>query len=92
MKLIEALEDRLPRETLVIDLKNVIYVDSSGADSLMSLERTCRKQEVRLVVCGLAHQPLDMLRRCGFTEALGEPNLRPDLASGLAAALGKAAG
>ena len=92
VKLIEALEDRLPRETLVIDLKNVIYVDSSGADSLMSLERTCRKQEVRLVVCGLAHQPLDMLRRCGFTEALGEPNLRPDLASGLAAALGKAAG
>ena len=87
VKLVEALEDRLPRHALVIDLKNLIYVDSSGADSLMSLERSCRKHGVRLIACGLAHQPLDMLRRCGFTDTLGEANQCPDLASGLAAAL-----
>ena len=87
VKLVEALEDHLPRHALVIDLKNLIYVDSSGADSLMSLERSCRKHGVRLIACGLAHQPLDMLRRCGFTDTLGEANQCPDLASGLAAAL-----
>ena len=87
VKLVEALEDHLPRQALVIDLKNLIYVDSSGADSLMGLERTCRKHGVRLIACGLAHQPLDMLRRCGFTDALGDRNQCPDLASGLAAAL-----
>ncbi len=92
VKLVEALEDRLPRHALVIDLKNLIYVDSSGADSLMSLERSCRKHGVRLIACGLAHQPLDMLRRCGFTDTLGETNQCPDLASGLAAALADGGG
>ena len=92
VKLVEALEDRLPRHALVIDLKNLIYVDSSGADSLMSLQRTCSKQGVRLIACGLAHQPLDMLRRCGFTDTLGESNQCPDLASGLAAALADGGG
>ncbi len=92
VKLIEALEDHLPQQALVIDLKNVIYVDSSGADSLLNLERTCRKQGVRLIVCGLVHQPLDMARRCGFIDAIAPQNPCADLAAGLAAALDPPAG
>jgi SulP family sulfate permease len=87
VKLIEVLEDQLPDQVLLIDLKNVIYVDSSGADSLLNLARTCRKRGVRLIVCGLNHQPLDMARRCGFTEGLPATDQHPDLASGLAAAM-----
>ncbi len=88
VKLVEALEDQLPAEALIVDLKNVIYVDSSGADSLMSLHRACRKRGVRLIVCGLIHQPLDMARRCGFTDAVPPTDQCPDLAAGLEAALG----
>nr|MBP7966055.1 STAS domain-containing protein [Burkholderiaceae bacterium] len=88
VKLVEALEDQLPAEALIVDLKNVIYVDSSGADSLMSLHRACRKRGVRLIVCGLMHQPLDMARRCGFTDAVPPADQCPDLAAGLSAALG----
>ncbi len=88
VKLVEALEDQLPSQVLVIDLKNLIYVDSSGADSLMNLARTCRKKGVRLIVCGLDHQPLDMARRSGLTEALPAQDQHPDLAAGLAAAVG----
>ncbi|HOF30461.1 MAG TPA: SulP family inorganic anion transporter [Burkholderiaceae bacterium] len=88
VKLVEALEDQLPAEALIVDLKNVIYVDSSGADSLMSLHRACRKRGVRLIVCGLMHQPLDMARRCGFTDAVPSADQCPDLAAGLSAALG----
>jgi SulP family sulfate permease len=88
VKLVEALEDQLPGQVLVLDLKNVIYVDSSGADSLMNLTRTCRKRDVRLIVCGLDHQPLDMARRCGLTEAIPAADLCPDLAAGMAAAVG----
>ena len=50
----EALEDRLPAHTLVLDLKNVIYVDSTGAEALESLVAACRKQRVRLIVAELA--------------------------------------
>ena len=92
VKLVDTLEDRLPAQTLVIDLKNVIYVDSSGADSLMNLARTCKRRGVRLIVCGLAHQPLDMASRCGFADGLAAGDLQPNLASALLAATDRAPG
>jgi SulP family sulfate permease len=88
VKLVEVLEDHLPGEVLVIDLKNVIYVDSSGADSLMNLTHTCRKRGVRLIVCGLMHQPLDMARRCGLIDAIPAQDQYPDHVAGLTAAVG----
>ena len=92
VKLIEDLQDHLPEKVLVLDLKNVIYVDSSGADSLNDLVRSCRKNGVHLVICGLAFQPLDIARRCGFLEAVGAEQICPDLPSGIAQALNHAAG
>jgi SulP family sulfate permease len=77
----------LPAQTLVLDLKNVIYVDSSGADGLNDLARSCAKQGVQLVLCGLAHQPLDIAKRSGLLNAVGEDRLFADLVSGLAAAV-----
>jgi SulP family sulfate permease len=66
----------------VIDLKNVIYIDSSGADALMNLIDTCRKKQVQLMVCGLLHQPLDIARRSGLLANL-EGQLEADLPAGL---------
>lgn len=86
VKLVEAIEDKLDTPVLVLDLKNVIYVDSSGADALMNLIHTCRKRHVQLLVCGLMHQPLDIAGRSGMLEHL-EGRLEPDLASGIARAV-----
>ena len=86
VKLVEAIEDQISTPTLVLDLKNVIYIDSSGADALMNLIETCRKKQVQLIVCGLTHQPLDMARRSGLMEHLKE-HLQPDLSSSLALAV-----
>lgn len=86
VKLVEDLQDNLPARVLVLDLKNVIYIDSSGADALNDLVRSCNKHGVRLVVSGLAHQPLDIARRTGFVDRVGIDTLLPSLASGLAAA------
>ena len=86
VKLVEAMEDDLPERTLVLDLKNLIYVDSSGADALMALVRTCHKRQLRLILCGLAHQPLDLARRSGLLEAVPEADRPEDLAAGLALA------
>ena len=87
VKLVEALEDQLPAEALIVDLKNVIYVDSSGADSLMSLHRACRKRGVRLIVCGLMHQPQDIAKRSGLLKQIDAASLMQDLPAGLAAAV-----
>ena len=89
VKLVEAIEDQLHKPVLVLDLKNLIYVDSSGADALMNLIHTCRKKQIHLIVCGLMHQPLDIARRSGLIEHL-EGRLEPDLAAGLTHALGLA--
>jgi sulfate permease, SulP family len=86
VKLVEAIEDQISTPTLVLDLKNVIYIDSSGADALMNLIETCRKKQVQLIVCGLTHQPLDMAQRSGLMEHLKE-HLQPDLSSSLALAV-----
>jgi SulP family sulfate permease len=86
VKLIEEIEDKLNTPVLVVDLKNVIYVDSSGADALMNLIHTCRKKQVQLIVCGLLHQPLDIARRSGLIEHLHE-QLEADLPTGLARAV-----
>lgn len=87
VKLVENLEHRLPARALVLDLKNLIYIDSSGADTLLDLARSCDRQGVRLILCGLAHQPLDIARRAGLLDALPSTQVCPDLAHGLAAAL-----
>jgi SulP family sulfate permease len=86
VKLVEAIEDKISTPTLVLDLKNVIYIDSSGADALMNLIETCRKKNTTLMVCGLMHQPLDMAQRSGLMEHLKE-HLQPDLSSSLALAV-----
>ena len=89
VKLVEEIEEHLPEQALVLDLKNLIYIDTSGADALMALARTCRKKQVRLILCGVDHQPLEMMQRCGLLAQLPEHDLRPDLGQGLAAALGR---
>ena len=67
--LVEDIEDKLPTKAVVLDLSSLLYIDSSGADALQALARTCEKKHVRLIVCAVSHQPLDILRRCGLLTA-----------------------
>ena len=87
VKLIENLQDHLPQRVLLLDLKNLLYVDSSGADTLNDLARSCQNRGVSLLICGLSHQPLDIAHRCGFVNRVGDANFYPDLASGVTAAV-----
>ena len=68
VRLVEALAEPLePGDALVLDLKNLIYMDTTGADAIEGLRRQCEKKGCRLWLVGLAHQPLDIARRCGLT-------------------------
>jgi SulP family sulfate permease len=66
VKMVEAIEDELPQKAVVLDLKNLIYIDSSGADALVALAQVCQKKNVRLIICGLNHQPMDIAKRTGL--------------------------
>ena len=69
----------LPTHALVLDFENVLYIDSSGADGLADLVRSCRKHGVALLLCGVAHQPRDILQRCGLLDKLPAGHLCPTL-------------
>ncbi|MEY2805510.1 MAG: C4-dicarboxylic acid transporter DauA [Pseudomonadota bacterium] len=67
VRLVESLADPLrPGQVLVLDLKNLIYMDTTGADALLALRRQCQHKGVDFRLVGLGHQPLDMARRAGL--------------------------
>jgi SulP family sulfate permease len=87
VKLLEKIEENLPSRTLLLDLKNVIYVDTSGMDSISELAHLCKIRNIQLIICGLDHQPYEMAQRSGFFEKLPNDCLYPDLISGIEAAI-----
>jgi SulP family sulfate permease len=86
VKLLEKIEANLPSQTLLLDLKNVIYIDTSGMDTISELAHLCKIRNIRLIICGLAHQPLEMAERSEFIASLPQDSLYPDLISGIEAA------
>ncbi|OWF65148.1 sodium-independent anion transporter [Polynucleobacter hirudinilacicola] len=86
VKLLEKIEENLPSQTLLLDLKNVIYVDTSGIDAISELAHLCKVRNIRFIICGLDHQPYEMAQRSGFIEKLPQGSLYPDLISGVEAA------
>lgn len=83
VKLLEKIEENLPTQTLLLDLKNVIYVDTSGMDAIVELAHLCKIRRVKLIICGLDHQPLEMAQRSGFLEMLPKDCFCTDLYSGI---------
>ena len=86
VKLLEKIEEKLPSQVLLIDLKNVIYVDTSGMETITELAHLCKIRNIKLIICGLEHQPYEMAQRSGFLQTLPLDCLYPDLLSGIAAA------
>ena len=89
VKLLESIEKELPSKALVLDLKNVIYIDVSGMDALLELEGTCKNHGVKLMICGLAHQPYEMAVRAGLFERLADDCIYADLKHGIATAVSR---
>ncbi|WP_349744743.1 SulP family inorganic anion transporter [Roseateles cavernae] len=78
---VEGLAESLPAgcHTLVLDLHQLISIDTSGLDALVQLQRTLARQGQRLVLCGLNEQPASLIARGGLAEALGPDGIHADL-------------
>lgn len=86
VKLLENIEKELPSQALVLDMKNVIYIDVSGMDALLELESACTSKGVKLFICGLVHQPYEIAVRGGLLQRLPPNQIYSDLNQGIAAA------
>jgi SulP family sulfate permease len=87
VKMLESIENELPSNTLLLDLKNVIYIDVSGMDAILELEQVCKAKNIKLIICGLAHQPLEMAIRGGLLERLPKDCICSDLQKGIVSAI-----
>ena len=76
---------RAGADVMVLDLHQLINLDTTGLDALQSLHRSLIKRGERLVLVGANTQPLSLMQRAGFASALGEEALFDDLDSALAA-------
>ena len=85
VKLLEKIEQKLPSQILILDLKNVIYIDTSGMEAITELAHLCKIRNIKLIICGLDHQPYEMAQRSGYLQTLEADCLYPDLVSGIAA-------
>lgn len=79
---LEPVPEQLPPDTraLVLEMHRLIVMDTSGTEALRELHRTLAKRGIALVLAHVNAQPLDLLRRSGLAEELGEANLVPSLA------------
>ena len=71
VKLIDQLQANIPKKALILDFSGVIYIDSSGAESLEELAELYQEKKVPIYVYGLREQPKEMLGRVGWLDDLG---------------------
>jgi SulP family sulfate permease len=83
VQLLEKIEQRLPQCAVVLDFKNVIYIDATGMDSLMEFIHHCQTQGVLVYICGLNHQTHDIAERSGLYDKMRSEFFCHDLANGL---------
>ena len=79
VKFIEQMQADIPKRALILDFSGVIYIDSSGAESLNELMDTYHDKHVPIYVYGLRQQPVEMLTRVGWLKKLGEGNFCQNL-------------
>jgi SulP family sulfate permease len=54
---------------------------------MLELEATCKAKGIKLIICGLAHQPYEMAIRGGLLERLPKDSIYSDLQRGIASAV-----
>ena len=73
-------------KVLIIRMRNVPAIDSTGMHALQDLIRRTRKEGTRVVLSDVHAQPLVALSRSGLLEEVGEENLYGDIDAALDAA------
>ncbi len=82
---VESLEADVPPGThaLVLDMHQLISIDTSGIEALEQLHRTLAQRGVRLLLAQLNEHPRELIERAGLASALGAGGLTATLQEAL---------
>ena len=72
-------------DVVVLELHQVINLDTTGLDALRSLHRMLQRRGGRLVIAEPNEQPLSLMRRSGFVDEIGERSVFDELDAALTA-------
>ena len=64
---------------LIIRMRGVPSLDSSGMNALENLYEYCKENGVKLIFSHANEQPLKTMRRAGFVDVVGEEHFRPNI-------------
>ncbi len=77
--------ERSPR-VLILRMRHVPYMDATGVSALETVARSLRKRGTCLILSAVRPGPLDVMRRAGLLEFIGERHLAPDIDAALSRA------
>lgn len=77
-------------KSIIIRMRSVPAMDVTALHTLENVHATCKKYHIQLVFSHINEQPLGMMQKAGFVEAVGEENFRTSIDDALeyAATLG----
>lgn len=62
------------KRVLILRMRNVPAMDISGLDSLEEIYKVCRSHGMTLLLSHVNDQPMQVMKKAGFAEKLGEEN------------------
>ena len=69
---------------LIIRMRGVPSLDSSGMNALENLYDYCHENGVRLIISHANEQPMKTMRRAGFVDKVGEDHFRSNIDDAIA--------
>jgi len=66
--------DKKDIKVLCIRMRNVPAIDASGVDTLFDIVKRCKKNNIQVVFSHVNEQPMNVMKKAGFIELVGEEN------------------
>lgn len=68
---------------VILQMQKVTAMDSSAAKILFALWEDCQKRDITLLLTNVSEQPLKVLNKTGFIQAIGNERLLPNMEAAL---------
>lgn len=66
-------------KVVIIRMRGVTALDSTAMNSLEALHKKCEKASVRLILSHVNAQPMEIMTKAGFVDAVGKENFCPHI-------------
>lgn len=73
-------------DVLILRMRSVSAIDSTAMNALEQLYKNCKKNKITLMLTHVNEQPMNVMRKCGFDQKIGEEHIYDHIDDALNAA------